>query len=237
MQTVDFKHFKLEKGDRVLDLGCGEGRHVISAYLEGEVEAIGVDLCLDDLKTTQEKAEPFLDADNREKTFGLASANALALPFADNTFDKVICSEVLEHIPDFEGALAEVERILKPGGLFCASVPRFWPEWVCWHYSDEYHENEGGHVRIFLEKQLRRKIEGLGFNFYHRHWAHALHSPYWWMQCMDWDNKEDNRWVNSYHKLLVWDMMERPWVTRTAEKMLNPAMGKSVVMYFEKAAA
>lgn len=237
MQTVDFKKFKLEKGDRVLDLGCGEGRHVISAYLEGDVEAVGVDLCVNDLVTTREKSEPFIDAGNDNKYFALASANALALPFADNSFDKVICSEVLEHIPDYEGALKEIERILKPGGLFCASVPRFWPEWVCWHYSDDYHENEGGHVRIFLEKQLRRKIESNGFKFYHRHWAHALHSPYWMMQCMDWDGKDNNRMVKAYHKLLVWDMMDKPWITRATEKALNPALGKSVVMYFEKAAA
>ena len=237
MQTVDFKHFKLKKGDRVLDLGCGEGRHVISAYLEEDIDAIGVDLCLDDLKSTQEKFAAFEDKENTNKSFLLTSANALHLPFADNSFDKVICSEVLEHIPDYEGALAEVERILKPGGLFCASVPRFWPEWVCWHYSDDYHENEGGHVRIFLEKQLRRKIEKQGFIFYHKHWAHSLHSPYWMMQCMDWDNKENNKLIKAYHKLLVWDMMEKPWITRVTEKTLNPMIGKSVVMYFEKEAA
>jgi ubiquinone/menaquinone biosynthesis C-methylase UbiE len=237
MQTVDFKYFKLEKGDKVLDLGCGEGRHVISAYVEEDVDAIGVDLCLDDLKTTYEKFKPFEEKHNVNKQFKLMSANALQLPFADNTFDKIICSEVLEHIQDYEGVLKEIERILKPGGLFCASVPRFWPEWVCWHYSDEYHDVEGGHVRIFLEKQLRRKIESQGFRFYHKHWAHALHTPYWWMQCMDWKNKENNRYVKAYHKLLVWDILEKPWLTQTTEKALNPVIGKSVVMYFEKEAA
>lgn len=236
MQTVDFKFLPLQKGDVVLDLGCGEGRHVISAYLEQEVTSVGVDLSLDDLKTTAEKFTPFKE-DNPNKHFALLSANALTLPFADNTFDKIICSEVLEHIPDYEGALKEINRILKPGGLLCASVPRFWPEWLCWHYSDEYHENEGGHVRIFLETQLRRKIESHGLRFYKRHFAHALHSPYWWLQCRDWDKKETNKWVKKYHKLLVWDMMEKPFVTRAAEKMLNPVMGKSVVMYFEKDAA
>lgn len=237
MQTVDYRHLRLNKGDRILDLGCGEGRHVISAYLEAEVDAIGIDLCLKDLKLTREKFEPFREMGNKNKLFALASANALQLPFADNTFDKVICSEVLEHIPDYESALVEIKRVLKPGGQFCASVPRFWPEWLCWHFSDDYHENEGGHVRIFLEKQLRRKIENQGFVFYHRHWAHGLHSPYWWMQCMDWDNRENNRLIKAYHRLLVWDLMEKPWLTRVTEKTINPVMGKSVVMYFEKEAA
>jgi ubiquinone/menaquinone biosynthesis C-methylase UbiE len=233
MQTVDFKHFKLEKGDKVLDLGCGEGRHVYAAYAEQDVQVVGVDLCLKDLQTAKERYEPYIDQENSNKQFALINGNALQLPFADNTFDKIICSEVLEHIPDYEGVLKEIKRILKPNGLFAASVPRFWPEWLCWHFSDEYHENEGGHIRIFLESQLRRKIENQGFRFYRKHWAHALHSPYWWMQCMDWQNKENNAWVKSYHKLLVWDLMEKPWITRASEKVLNPIMGKSVVMYFE----
>lgn len=236
MQTVDFKHFSLVKGDRVLDLGCGQGRHAILAYMHADVDAIGVDLCFDDLLAARDKFDDFKQNDDN-KYLALSCANALQLPFADNSFDKIICSEVLEHIPNYEGVLREIERILKPGGLFCASVPRFWPEWICWHYSDEYHENEGGHVRIFLEKQLRRKIENQGFSIYHRHWAHALHSPYWWMQCMDWSNKDNNRYVKAYHKLLVWDMMKKPWLTQATEKCLNPVMGKSVVMYFEKAAA
>lgn len=235
MQTVNYKKMPLNRGDRVLDLGCGEGRHVIASYLEQEVESIGVDLCHADLKTTKEKAEPFLEEKTQSRYFALSAANGLQLPFADNSFDKVICSEVLEHIPDYEGVLAEIDRVLKPNGLFCASVPRFWPEAVCWHFSDAYHENEGGHLRIFLEKQLRRKIEERGFRFYHKHWAHALHSPYWWMQCADWKNKENSKWIKAYHRMLVWDMMEQPWITRFTEKFLNPVMGKSVVMYFKKA--
>ena len=137
MQTVDFTHFPLASGDLVLDLGCGEGRHVISAYLEAEVHSIGVDLSLDDLKTTRDKFSDFAEPDNEARSFGLSSANALELPFADNTFDKVICSEVLEHIPDYRGALNEIQRVLKPGGLFCASVPRRWPEKICWALSEE----------------------------------------------------------------------------------------------------
>jgi len=237
VQTVDFSHFRLHPGDRVLDLGCGEGRHVISAYLEAEVDAVGVDLCLDDLRRTQEKYAEFAAGQSPGSSFTLASANALSLPFADASFDKVICSEVLEHIPDYRGALQEIDRILKPGGLFCASVPRRWPEQLCWTLSEGYHKVPGGHLRIFNSRELRQQIEDLGMQHYHRHWAHALHAPFWWLKCLFWEKQDSNPLVRLYHRFLVWDLMDRPWVTRTLERALNPLMGKSVVMYFRKGAA
>ena len=237
MQTVDFKHFPLDSGDLVLDLGCGEGRHVISAYVAADVHSVGVDLSLEDLKTTREKFSDFAEPESDHKSFGLSSANALELPFADNTFDKVICSEVLEHIPDYAGALREIQRVLKPGGLFCASVPRHWPEKICWALSEEYYQVPGGHLRIFRSDELRGEIEQLGFSHYYRHWAHALHAPFWWLQCLFWKNRDSNWLVAQYHRLLVWDLMENPALTRILEKCMNPIVGKSVVMYFRKEAS
>lgn len=237
MQTVDFEYFPLRAGETVLDLGCGEGRHVISAYLEQDVTSIGVDLSVDDLKTTWEKFQPFSEKENPNKYLALSAANALQLPFADNTFDKVICSEVLEHIPDYAGALAEIQRVLKPGGLFCASVPRTWPEKICWFFSDAYHQVEGGHLRIFQANELHGQIEALGFKSFHRHWAHALHSPFWWLKCLFWNSQDDNWLIKQYHRFLVWDLMDKPIFTRLLEKCLNPIMGKSVVMYFKKESA
>ena len=234
MITIDYPTLGLRSGDTVLDLGCGEGRHVIGFYVESDVHAIGVDLGFNDLKTAATKFEPFADPQNPRKQFHLACTNALKLPFADNSFDKVVCSEVLEHIPDYAGAIREISRILKPGGVAAISVPRYVPEWICWALSDEYHSNEGGHLRIFQAHALRREIEGNGLRFIRRHWAHALHSIYWWLQCAFWKTKEQNWLVQQWHRLLVWDMMEQPLLTATLEKLLNPLIGKSVVMYFYK---
>ena len=149
METVNFDDLQLKANERILDLGCGEGRHAITAYMLANVESVGIDLNLNDLKTTRDRFDEFKDQDNDQKSLTISVASGQKLPFSDNSFDKVICSEVLEHIPDYHSVLTEIARVLKTGGIFAASVPRFFPEWICWQLSDEYHEVEGGHIRIF----------------------------------------------------------------------------------------
>ncbi|MCL6416515.1 methyltransferase domain-containing protein [Aestuariirhabdus sp. Z084] len=236
MLTVDFSALDLRPGDRVLDLGCGEGRHSIGAYHEALVDVVGVDLNLADLRAAQEKHESFPVENSQQRHCHFVCSDALNLPFADNSFDHVICSEVLEHIPDYQGVLQEINRVLRPDGLLVVSVPRAWPERICWRLSREYHQVEGGHIRIFDSGKLKADIELLGLHCYRRHWAHALHAPFWWLKCLFWDAQETNWLIRQYHRLLVWDLMQRPWLTRTLETLLNPLLGKSVVIYFKRSA-
>ncbi len=232
MQTIDFRYFPLAPNDVMLDLGCGEGRHCINAYLHENIISIGVDLSFRDLQTTMQKFKPF--ASMGQGKFYLQQVNANNLPFADASIDKIICSEVLEHIENYSSVLQEINRVLKPNGLLAISVPRYWPEKICWWLSDAYHQVQGGHIRIFTSKILKQELTNSGFVFYKRHWAHALHVPYWWLKCLFWKSQDNSRLIKLYHRLLVWDLMQKPWLTKTLEKCLNPVMGKSVVMYFVK---
>ncbi len=232
MQTIDFRYFPLAPDEVIVDLGCGEGRHCINAYLQENIVSIGVDLSLRDLQTTLQKFKPFASMGHGK--FYLQQVNAEALPFASNSIDKIICSEVLEHIEHYSIVLQEIHRVLKPGGLLAISVPRYWPEKICWWLSDAYHHVQGGHIRIFTSASLKKAVTDLGFVLYKRHWAHALHVPYWWLKCLFWASQDHSRVIKLYHRLLVWDLMQKPWLTRTLDKCLNPLMGKSVVMYFVK---
>jgi len=161
-----------------------------------------------------------------------AVGDGLRLPFADHSFDRIIASEVLEHVPDDLGVMAELFRVLAPGGRLAATVPATIPEQVCWWLNEEYHApaSEGGHVRIYGLPELQTKLESIGFlpNGHHR--AHALHSPYWWLKCAVGLDNDDHPAVKAYLKFLTWDITDAPKLTRTLDRVLNPVLGKSVVV-------
>jgi ubiquinone/menaquinone biosynthesis C-methylase UbiE len=183
MNTIQYKKLNLESNQLILDMGCGEGRHSIGALLETPANVIGLDLSVQDLKIAKHRLNDFDLSDiNTFCTFGVGNINDI--PIQSASLDAVMCSEVLEHVDSPEESIHELVRVLKPGGVMALSVPRYLPELICWKLSKEYSQTPGGHVRIFRHqtiKKIRQLIMVWSINRFH--WAHGLHSPYWWLQC------------------------------------------------------
>ena len=233
MLTFNFKKYTLNHNGSMLDVGCGEGRHIFGVMQEYPMmKCVGLDMDDDSLKKAEEGYSYFESISEVGAEF--IKGSAYSLPFPDNTFDLIVCSEVLEHLHEYNDAVIEINRVLKPGGKFFASVPAFWPEKICWYLSKEYQNQPGGHLRIFDQKKLVHEIEDRGFKFLSSEKFHSIHSPYWWLRCFFWKSQEKNLLVKVYKKILERHILKKPRIIDNIDKLMNPIMGKSFSMYFKK---
>jgi SAM-dependent methyltransferase len=234
MLTIRFEQLGLRSGDRVLDVGSGFGRHVFECARRGG-RVVALDHAAEEVVDTRATLAAMAEAGeiDADRVVGALRADARRLPFADASFDIVITSEVLEHIGDDVAAIAEMVRVLKPGGRFAATVPAWFPELINWKLSDEYHAPKaaGGHVRIYTRTELRAKLASAGLDVDGYHRSHALHSPYWWLKCAVGVGNDEHLAVATYRRFLEWDIVRQPRVTRVAERVLSPVLGKSSVFY------
>jgi SAM-dependent methyltransferase len=100
---------------RVLDVGCGANLEYDLVLANRGVQVVAVDF-----------AESFLAMAPRHALIEVKWADATALPFESETFDAVICSETLEHIPNDRAVISEIARVLPPRGLLVITVPLLW---------------------------------------------------------------------------------------------------------------
>jgi SAM-dependent methyltransferase len=235
MITVDFNKLDLKAGCRILDIGCGSGRHTCAGHGFKNAVTIGADLSREALVEARDRLR-FHDqlGETGGGIWGLTMADVCALPFNNDFFDLVICSEVLEHIPEDESAASEIIRVLKTGHHLVVSVPRFLPERICWALSSQYSNSNNGHIRIYRKKKLISLLENGGVKRRGLHYAHSLHTPYWWLKCLVGPDREDAALVNLYHRFLSWDIMKKPKPVRWMDRLMNPLLGKSLVVYFRK---
>ena len=245
MLTADYDRLDLRSGDLVLDLGCGLGRHAYEALRRG-ASVVACDLGVDELRPVRAVAGVMHATGDVGPTgpgagavvLETANGDARRLPFADGSFDRVIASEVMEHIDDDDTAMAELTRVLRPGGTIAVTIPSLFPEKVCWSLSEDYHAPKatGGHIRIYRRQQMVAMLRGAGMVPTGHHRVHALHSSYCCLRCLVGPNQPiaDSRLVTLYHRLLSWDIEKSPRLTRWTERALNPVLGKSLVIYATK---
>ena len=237
MLTIRFEQLGVRAGDLVLDAGAGFGRHAFELARRG-ANVVALDYAADEVVATRAVFGGMAAAGEIDEAryVGVLRGDATRLAFADGSFDRVITSEVLEHIQDDVAAIRELVRVLKPGGTFAATVPTWFPEKINWMLSDEYHapKSVGGHVRIYTATELKAKLRAAGLEVTGSHHAHALHSPYWWLKCAVGPRRTDHPLVNRYQKLLEWEIVEQPAGMRLLERGLAPVLGKSFIVYGTK---
>jgi len=207
---------RLPSGGRVLDVGCGDGRHLTAAAARG-CRAVGVDYDESTLRDTQRRLAPGIQ---------LLAADATRLPFRDAAFDAVICTETFEHVPDDARAMREIARVLVDGGELHGAVPSHFTELAYFALSRGYRDAPGGHVRIYAPRVLVRRLAAAGLTVRSFAYVHFIDSLVWLRFCLT-DFARGSRRPRSEFEaaVLVALAVERPlpaWRRR-----LRAALGRS----------
>jgi dolichol-phosphate mannosyltransferase len=136
---------------RILDIGCGSSRIV-----QTMPRAVGMDMAIRKLRWLRGPGRLLLQGDMNH------------VPFGDGSFDTVVCSEVIEHIPRDQVHLAELVRVLRPGGALVLGTPdygrRLWRtlEWIYGRLFPGGYVKE--HINRYTHQELREELEGLGLD-------------------------------------------------------------------------
>jgi SAM-dependent methyltransferase len=231
--TVDLEQLRVQPGDRLLDAGCGEGRHCFGA-LERGARVVGLDL---DRPSIDAGAGRLRERAGELDSLGaMLQGNAFQLPFPDASFDRVICSEVMEHVHDFRGAARELARVTRPGGTVAVTIPTATSEHLYLRLGDEYFESPGGHIRIFRPRDLAEGLAAAGFATLSCGFAHGLHTPYWVLRsAMHLPDADQSAMVRAYRQFLIMATASR-FLARV-EGVLNRICPKSVILYAERRGA
>lgn len=168
VQTI-FEWVNPHEDDLILDIPCGRGFYLNMFRYATDAQLFGADLDWDVLEKAHHNTSHLPDV-------AIQAASIYRLPYADNTFDAVILSEVLEHLDDDVSGLREAYRVLKPGGVVAITVPHanypFWWDPVNKTLETLFnrHISEGpfaglwaNHHRLYMPDQLREAVLAAGF--------------------------------------------------------------------------
>ncbi|HEY8489357.1 MAG TPA: methyltransferase domain-containing protein [Dehalococcoidia bacterium] len=235
--NVDFhRRFQIRPGERVLDLGSGTGRHTVEACI-WPCQVVSVDILRTELRQTKFMVRADQARGRLQGDAEFLVADAENLPFADHSFDKIICTEVLEHISDDGRGIQEMLRVLKPGGEIAVSVPNFLPEAVFWRLSWGYWHSPGGHVRIYRPGELEAVLRRAGLEVHGTEKRHAVQSIYWFVRCGLGIDRPEVLPTRKLKLFIDWYLERRPRALEAVEaRVLNPLIGKDMTIYCRKPA-
>jgi ubiquinone/menaquinone biosynthesis C-methylase UbiE len=233
-QSIDPALLDIGPGDRVIDLGCGTGRHVLE-LCKSPGEILGADLSRHDLRVGRYLIEIMRrEGDVKARVHWLQTAGE-RLPFVDAAFDRVICTETLEHVDD-DGVLArELVRVLKPGGILAVSVPDEYSEKVFWRLSKNYRTHAGGHVRIYERSRIVSLMRESGLEPYAVRYRHSLETLYWLSHVAFWSEwGKQGPITRAFRKLLDSQTTRESRIVTAIDDIGNRILPKSIVVYSRK---
>lgn len=168
---IIFEWIEKKRPSKILDIGCGRGFYVHALTLyDFPKEIVGID-----------KKEEYVDKANKlisDKRTNIFKGSIYSIPFKDNYFDFIICSELLEHLPDDKRGLAEINRVLKKSGTLLLTVPSknfpfFWDpiNWLLMHIFNTHINSKiwflagiwADHVRLYEKNDLIKLVKSAKF--------------------------------------------------------------------------
>ena len=163
---------KSERGLRLLDIGCGTGANLpaVTDVVMGDGSTPGGHVAALDYSPL---ALDFARQHLGDLPVALMRGDATSLPFASDSFDMVTMLDVLEHVEDDNVAVAEIFRVLKPGGAFVLSVPAYQKLWSA-------HDEALHHFRRYEYSGLHRVLQSGGFQVWQLSFAMSLMPPVAW---------------------------------------------------------
>lgn len=233
MLTVEPNRMDLQDGHKVLDVGCGPGRHSWAVCKRNNCEVHSMDIDPVGLRRAKWMFQELDKQGENKGQWRIFRGSGMCLPFKDKTFDRVICSEVLEHVDDEHQVTAELTRVLKDDGVLAVSVPTPYTERIFWKLGKNY-SHPGGHIRIFKGREIVELLKENDLEVYEVTHKHSLHSVYWFYRCLFGLDNEEAFVPRMYMKFLVWGMRTRNRAYKRLEDAFDHVWPKSVVIYTRK---
>lgn len=233
MLTIDFDTLDVRPGDIVLDAGCGHGRHSFEYILRG-AKVFSMDMDMESCRKTrfmlwQMKKQGMFPEGSASQVL---SGDALRLPFNNGVFDRIICSEVMEHVRDDDLACRELARVLKKNGRIAFTVPTYISEVVYDILTYEYFTSPGGHIRKYVPRRLAAILERNGLAVYNVDFRHSFHTVYWIIRCVVGLHLEDQPLTKAYRNFLLF--CESSPFFKNMERFFDNFFPKSIILYAYK---